>query len=224
MAYKSWIYEYYDSIYIENRVDIDCFKLFYLIKYKVFYNFINDNVDINDVLTSNCIDDLQELILNCNFKQRLQQCKIKTVTKNEASSYFEMYDWLEVRKLTSLIFSVYLNSIFSLIIIILNILTLKIIKSKSVLKEKNPMYDFLFLNTLMSMIYIIIVLFKIIGICVNNNDYYCSPLNETKFNIYYKTIVILFCGETLKTASNFKTRFKRRLDEDSKIDRAFAIN
>ncbi len=28
LAYKSWIYEYYDSIYIENRVDIDCFKLF----------------------------------------------------------------------------------------------------------------------------------------------------------------------------------------------------
>jgi len=168
--------------------------------YSMFQYYMNE---INDQIFSNCIDDLQELILNCNFKQRLQQCKIKTVTKNEASSYFEMYDWLEVRKLTSLIFSVYLNSIFSLIIIILNILTLKIIKSKSVLKEKNPMYDFLFLNTLMSMIYIIIVLFKIIGICVNNNDYYCSPLNETKFNIYYKTIFILFCGETLKTISNF---------------------
>jgi len=56
LAYKSWIYEYYDSIYIENRVNIDCFKLFYLIKYKVYYNFINDNVDINDVITSDCLN------------------------------------------------------------------------------------------------------------------------------------------------------------------------
>ena len=88
--------------------------------------------EINDRKFTKCVEDLGELnylIFKCNFKQRLEKCKIYSISR-ENQSYFEMYDWLEVRKLTSLIFSVYLNSIFSLIIIILNILTLKIIKSK----------------------------------------------------------------------------------------------
>jgi len=49
-------YQYYNSIYIENRQDIDCFKTFFLIKFKVYYNFINDNVDINYVTTSDCMN------------------------------------------------------------------------------------------------------------------------------------------------------------------------
>ena len=55
-AYKHWIYDYYDSIYVENRQDIDCFKMFFLIKFKVFYNFINDNSDVNYATTSNCLN------------------------------------------------------------------------------------------------------------------------------------------------------------------------
>ncbi len=54
-AYKNWIYDYYDSIYIENRQDIDCFKMLFLIEFKIFYNFINDNVDVNDIIT-NCMN------------------------------------------------------------------------------------------------------------------------------------------------------------------------
>ena len=82
------------------------------------------------------------------------------------------------------------------------ILTIKIIKSKIVSREKNPMYKYLFINTIFCMIYITICLFKIIGICVDTN-FYCSPLNETKFNIYYRTIFNLFIGESIKTAFNF---------------------
>jgi hypothetical protein len=54
-VYKHWIYDYYDSIYIENRQDIDCFKMLFLIEFKIFYNFINDNVDVNDIAT-NCMN------------------------------------------------------------------------------------------------------------------------------------------------------------------------
>jgi hypothetical protein len=55
-AYKHWVYQYYNSIYIENRQNIDCFKMLFLIKFKVYYNFINDNVDIHDVTTSDCMN------------------------------------------------------------------------------------------------------------------------------------------------------------------------
>jgi len=53
-AYNHWIFHYYDSVYVENRHDIDCFKT--LIKFKVYYIFIDDNNDINYVTTSNCMN------------------------------------------------------------------------------------------------------------------------------------------------------------------------
>ena len=56
MPIKNWIYDYYDSVYVENRQDIDCFKMFFLIKFKVYYNFINDNNDVNYVTTSDCMN------------------------------------------------------------------------------------------------------------------------------------------------------------------------
>ena len=169
-----------------------------------FWQYYMD--DINEKKFSKCYENeisFNNLVKLCDFNQRLNKCAVQNVTRNnETSSYFEMYDWQEVSKMSSLIFSVYLNSIFTLIVIILNILTLLIIKSKTIIKEKNTMYNFLFINTILTLIYIIIYALRLIGICIENN-YYCSSLNETKFNIYYKTIIILFCGETLKTASNF---------------------
>jgi hypothetical protein len=172
--------------------------------YQLFLYYLDE---IRDSKFSKCIQNEKELndfILKCNFKQRLDKCAIQNISRkyNKESIYFEIFDWIEVRKISSLIFSVYLNTIVSLISIILNILTILIIKSKTVLKEKNPIYKFLFINTVLSTIYITIVIFKILGICIGSN-FYCSSLSETKFNIYYKTVFVLFIGESIKTAFNF---------------------
>ena len=40
-----YCYNYYDSIYIENRVDLDCRKTYYLMKYKLFLNYFNEHID-----------------------------------------------------------------------------------------------------------------------------------------------------------------------------------
>jgi hypothetical protein len=165
--------------------------------------------DLLDNSFSNCagnMKELENLVKICDFKKRLEKCNIQSRNNKQEDNkktYFEMYDWEQVRRISVLIFSVYINNIFSLIILILNILTVKILGSKTVkATEKNPMYNFLYLNTIMSMIYVLICLFKTIGICVDK-DFYCSPLNETKFNIFYNTIFVLFIGETFKTVSNF---------------------
>ncbi len=160
--------------------------------------------EINDRKFTKCIEDIGELnylIFKCNFKQRLEKCKIYSISR-ENQSYFEIYDWLEIRKISNLIFSVYLNNILSLIVLVLNILTIKILKSKSIVNEKNPMYNSLFINSIFCLIYVTICLFKVIAICVDYK-FYCSPLIETKFNVYYKTVFVLFIGESIKTASNF---------------------
>ena len=43
-------FEYYDSIHIENRDDIDCEKVLIFIKKKIFYNFLNEHNDIINFL------------------------------------------------------------------------------------------------------------------------------------------------------------------------------
>jgi len=170
--------------------------------YQMLPYYLNE---ITDKSFTKCVKNTRELnylIFNCNFDKRKEKCKIKSIPREDQSSYFEMYDWEQVRILSNLIFSVYLNNILSLIVILLNILTIFVIQSKSVVKEKNPMYNFLLINTILCLIYVTICLFKIVGICVYTN-FYCSPLIETKFNIYYKVIFVLFIGESIKTAFYF---------------------
>jgi hypothetical protein len=48
--------EVYESIFIENRIDFDCMKMMYLIKFKIYYNFIYENNDINYVETKECLN------------------------------------------------------------------------------------------------------------------------------------------------------------------------
>ena len=43
LHHRAYIYEFYESIYIENRIDFDCLKTFFLLKFKIHYNFIFEN-------------------------------------------------------------------------------------------------------------------------------------------------------------------------------------
>jgi len=170
--------------------------------FHMFQYYIDSMIDKKFSLCVANIEQLNDLVKRCDFKKRIEKCNIRSLIHRDDHkiTYFEMYDWDQVRKISILIFSVYINNIFSLIILILNILTIKILRSKSVLNEKNRMYNFSYLNTIMCMIYVLTCLIKTFGICVDF-DFYCSPLNETKFNIFYNTIFVLFIGETFKTVS-----------------------
>jgi hypothetical protein len=51
--------EVYESIFIENRIDNGydyCMKMLFLIKFKIYYNFINENSDVNNVETDECLN------------------------------------------------------------------------------------------------------------------------------------------------------------------------
>jgi Leucine-rich repeat (LRR) protein len=50
-----YCYNFYDSIYIENRIDLDCRKTYYLMKQKLFLNYFNEHIDSVRILNdSNC--------------------------------------------------------------------------------------------------------------------------------------------------------------------------
>lgn len=52
-------YEYYSSVYIENRADLDCKKTAFFLKSKLFYNFLNEHIDSNNFI-ENCLDKSKE--------------------------------------------------------------------------------------------------------------------------------------------------------------------
>jgi len=56
---------YYSVTYVENRVNIDCVKTLYFMKFKILYNFLYEHIDVNDFL-SNCMN-LYELRNNLNY-------------------------------------------------------------------------------------------------------------------------------------------------------------
>ena len=201
-----------------NKYKCHCTEIFltqYSIKYADLIHYYSNQVTTNymlyqyymDVLTdikfTKCCKNylhFTQLVSMCDFTSRLSKCNIQSISRVNKTSYFYMEDWQEIKKISSLIFAVYLNSIITLILIILNSLTIAILKTK--LNQKNRIYSFYVFSTALSIIYSIIVSFRLIGICVDF-DFYCSPLSESKFNVYFKTIFILFIGETIKSASNF---------------------
>jgi len=69
---KYYRYIYLNSIYIENRVDIDCVKTYYLMQADLFYNFFNEHIDSTYVIN------------DCNNTIRLKNELAKYI-KNTAS-------------------------------------------------------------------------------------------------------------------------------------------
>jgi hypothetical protein len=55
---------YYDPIYIENRVDIDCTKTYLLMKSKILYNFLFDY-------------DMDNYFLDCKYNSQLKNADLK---------------------------------------------------------------------------------------------------------------------------------------------------
>jgi hypothetical protein len=59
LHHKAYVYSFYESIFIENRIDHDydyCLKMMFLISNDIYYNFINENTDINYVDNNDCMN------------------------------------------------------------------------------------------------------------------------------------------------------------------------
>jgi hypothetical protein len=70
--------------------------------------------DLLDKSFSNCVGNkqqLDDLIKKCNFKNRLEKCNIQSNEENNnKKTYFEMYDWEQVRKISVLVAIVVIGS------------------------------------------------------------------------------------------------------------------
>jgi len=163
-----------------------------------------------DVLSPNykhehCINrSFEETIKKCNFKQRLNLCHIKQATSNtnKEAFYFYMTDWETLSNYSHLILSVYLNPIISIISILFNILIFITLISKKLPKETIRMYNFLKINSIFNIIFLIIKLFKLIDTC-NQKDVICLFIYSKSVSLqYFKIIFIHVFGNVFQSTSN----------------------
>jgi hypothetical protein len=192
----------------------------YLIKYSyLFSSEINHYLDslsgqyylsqyfaetLNDYKFTHCMNaSFQETIQNCNFNKRLILCNIKTTAKSdEEETLFYINDWGILSKYSDLILSLYLNPIFSIISILFSFLIIIILSSKEIPKEKNRMYSYLRINSVLNIIFVSIRLFKLIDTC-SSQDIICTTIHSKSKSIqYFKIIFIHIIGNIFQSASN----------------------
>lgn len=142
----------------------------------------------------------KELIVNCSFEKKIRSCN---------RNYFS------VEKLTTFMENVYKADVFDFILIVLipiicsiglvanlvNILVLHKLQNKK--KYANySIHKYIYLNSIVNFIYILIVFLHLINKCVTQNGIYCSNLNRYLSSQYFDIYLVNLMGNFLKLFSN----------------------
>ena len=162
-------------------------------------NYFNNSYD-----SSHCLNSSKyEILEKCNFKKRLNNCDIKSINKIKKSSQldWDMIDWQETSEYTYLVFTLYLNPILAFFSILINILNIIILKSKSLKKDIQNNYNYFNLHSLSNLLFIILIPFELITNCVFS-EYFCSALYDKLLTQYFDKIFLKLFKNSLKTFSN----------------------
>jgi hypothetical protein len=141
---------------------------------------------------------MQERIEECNFKLRLEQCSIKTIESNVNDFYFTVQDWDAVAKKSHL-YIFLTNKTVSVLCIILNILTLLVIRNKNISKEFKKTFTYLRIYTFLNCFYLLICFAKFI--CYSDL-FECYFTRNYIYVRFFKLNSVQLIGNILKTASN----------------------
>ena len=153
---------YFAPTHIENRVDVDCVKTLYFMRFKILYNFFNEHIDIND-FTTNCMN-LSKVRNELNFIEN---------SSNHLENVTQLYKKNHLND-SSKIFIIYLFIFASFIISIIYLIFyyfLKQFKAKNSQNEQKHAED-IELNSDLQMI----------GPAVNNSQSYLIKNENKNFN------------------------------------------
>jgi len=107
------LYSFYESIFIENRIDNDkeyCMKMMFLIKFKIYYNFIFENSDINNVETDECLDLIRVRDTFNRFNDTFQHIQYISKVKPEIDRLtHEIWTWIVFAIVTLVILYLYIQ-------------------------------------------------------------------------------------------------------------------
>jgi hypothetical protein len=175
-----------------------------------YYNLENYYYnEIIDQRLSICINSsIDQLLLKCNFNEKLKLCNVKSLIaaaakSEESSNQFEWYvnDWEELSKYLYNIFTFYVNPILSIICILVNILIVLIFSSRSLKKDIQFLYKYLNIHLIANIIFISIHYLDLINECTYE-EIFCSKLNNSIYANFFKTYILKMIKNTLSTFSN----------------------
>ena len=122
------------------------------------------------------------------------------VQKKDENGWY-MDDWLILSKYLNVTFSVFLNPIFSLFSIIINVITVIALKSKSIQKELKKQYNYLMIFSISNIFYISTIPINLINNCKYDN-LFCSSLHDYAWTPYFAMVFNVLISNVCKTFSN----------------------
>ena len=191
------------------------YQYYFLVNYNENYDpyenyFYYDIEDKNKMFTIQyCHNDkFENNILKCNFEYRLNNCDKSnfSVEQDDYESEFNLdndTDLLFLVKWLQFILIIILQPILSFFCIILNLLTIKIIKLKHLKKSfSSIMYKHIVINSYFNIIYCVIINFGLINQCIFINSIFCSSVYYTEWAQYFKIIVVIYSASVIKSCKN----------------------
>ncbi len=171
------------------------------------YYFLNEYYfeDVHEFFFSSCVNSsIKKFLLKCNFKKRLDQCRIKSINKSndlDYETFWYVIDWQMLSKYSYISFVLYVNPALSFVCILFNIVLVRIFSHKKLKKEIRHFYSYLIFY-LYSNIIFMLVHFSDLMIECTYVDYFCSVLKTTQATGYFKNIVLKLIYNSLTSFSN----------------------
>ncbi len=183
--------EYYNDQLIDNYYFLD----------QYYYNEIHEDI------YSKCINSsFEKNLIKCDFKKRLQLCNITNLNNNnfndlDQDSFLYMEDWRQTSLYLDHYFSIYFNPVLAFVCILINIFMILILSGKNIKKEMRFIYMYLKIHSISNLIYIILVYFDLMGLCVKR-DLFCSSLYNSIYIQYINVYILKLFKGFLTTFSN----------------------
>jgi hypothetical protein len=171
--------------------------------YKIsFYNLNSIFFDL-PFKARDCVDSLKR-VGQCEFNKRLENCNKSTFSQmSESLSLDNDLEVFFLIKWTQLIILEFLLPIFSLIGIITNLITIKVLRNNMNSAEmKDEMYKHIFVNALFNLFYCMITFLRVVNVCIFDLSIFCSSVYQYSSSQYFKIIFVYFVGNALKLCIN----------------------
>jgi hypothetical protein len=189
-----WLHQYWQRYH-----DMDSLNFEY--NNNVFYNNLPfEYLRSKEICLKN--QNFSLLYQNCNFTQMSNKCfdlKSSSVRMSLQGylKLFFLFKWLQY------IIEVFLRPILCLIGLIMNILTLTVIKNrKHSCHFKSPMYEHIQFNALFNIFFCFIYSFSLMNICIFPKSSFCSSVLKSESSQYLKIYLIYFLGNAFRLCCN----------------------
>jgi hypothetical protein len=189
-----------------------CTVTFLLKNYDLFASYAAYSQNINQALgmaaslRNLCVQNSYQTNDSClnqtYLQQKTEQCNL-TISEKRKDAWYTYSDQTPNfdAKAIKFFFVVVFNPIFCVLGICSSVAIIRAVASKTK-ESKEPFFIFMSLNAKCNCIYSFIHLFNLMSTCIEPAGVYCSSVWSTFFAQYFKTAVIVYLGETVKTCAN----------------------